>query len=259
MLAPWVIEHMPAHRIYVEPYGGGASVLLRKARSWCEVYNDLDGEIVNVFRVVRDHGPELRRLLDATPFARQEFDDAHKPARDPVEQARDTIIRSFMGYGADSVTRTRKSGFRANSNHENQGRTAARDWRNYAPAIDQIRERLMGVTIENRDALQVMSAQDSVDTLHFVDPPYLFETRQDKRHGYRFEMTNEDHERLIDFLQTKIKGMVMLCGYDNALYCARLDWMRITRSAYADGGSKRTEVLWMNNACVNAQAQQRLL
>jgi hypothetical protein len=70
LLAPWIIEHFPDHKIYVEPYGGGASVLLRKPRSYSEVYNELDGDVVNVFRCLRDHGPELRRRLTLTPFAR---------------------------------------------------------------------------------------------------------------------------------------------------------------------------------------------
>lgn len=257
MLAPWIIEHLPPHRIYVEPYGGGASVLLRKKRAWAEVYNDLDGEIVNVFRVMQTWSHELRRLLEATPFARAEFNLAHEKTDSPLERARRTIVRSFMGHGADSVTRLARGGFRANSNHEGQGRNAALDWVNYMPAMEAIRDRLMGVIVENRDAREVMSIQDSSQTLHFVDPPYPFETRSDKRHGYRFEMSNEDHEFLLDFLK-HLKGMVVLCGYHNALYAARLDWQRFERRAYADGAAARTECLWLNPSAVRAQEQQSL-
>lgn len=72
-LAPWIIQHLPQHRVYVEPFGGGGSVLLRKPRSYAEVYNDLDGEIVNLFLIARDHGQELQQKLELTPFARDEF------------------------------------------------------------------------------------------------------------------------------------------------------------------------------------------
>ena len=115
MLAPWIIEHFPAHRIYCEPYGGGASVLLRKERAWGEVYNDLDGEVVNIFQVMRDNHAALMEALRSTPYARAEFDiaQAREVCPDPVERARRSIIMSFMGHGADlfaiEKTRTKKS------------------------------------------------------------------------------------------------------------------------------------------------------
>ncbi len=257
MLAPWITSHFPPHRIYVEAFGGGASVLLRKPRSWAEVYNDLDGEIVNVFRVVQTRPRELERLLAWTPFARAEFDMAHEPSDDPVEQARRSIIRSFMGHGADSLTRGSKSGFRANSNHRNQGRNAAADWANYLPALPAIRDRLTGVIVENRDAKAVMAGQDSPETLHFVDPPYPWATRSEKRHGYRHEMTDQEHLELIAFLRG-LRGMVILCGYPGQLY-GDLEWERREVSAFADGAAKRTEVLWLNPACARAQAQMSLI
>lgn len=94
-LAPWILQHLPPHRCYVEPFGGDASVLLRKPRAYAEVYNDLDGEIVNLFRVARDDGERLARACELTPFSRLEFDDAYTPAEDPLEQARRTVFRSF--------------------------------------------------------------------------------------------------------------------------------------------------------------------
>ena len=105
LLAPWIIGHFPAHRTYVEPFGGAASVLLRKPRSAAEVYNDLDGEIVNMFRVLRSpaQARELIRLVRLTPFARTEYEDAYLSDGDPIEQARRTLLRSFAGFGADSA------------------------------------------------------------------------------------------------------------------------------------------------------------
>ena len=104
ILAPWIISHFPPHRVYVEPFGGAASVLLRKPRSYAEVYNDLDREIVSLFRVARERGEELRRALELTPFARQEYLEAWHPSDDPLEQARRTVIRAYMGFASAAVT-----------------------------------------------------------------------------------------------------------------------------------------------------------
>lgn len=99
MLADWLLGFFPPHRIYVEPYGGAASILLSKERVASEIYNDLDGEIVNLFRVLRspDQSKKLKRLLELTPFARMEFRQSYKASKRPLEQARRTIVRSFMG------------------------------------------------------------------------------------------------------------------------------------------------------------------
>ena len=242
-LAPWIIEHMPPHRVYVEPYGGGGSVLLRKPRSHAEIWNDLDGEIVNLFRVLREgHGGDLARALEMTPFARDEFDDAYSPTDDAVERARRLIIRSFMGFGSNGHNRA--TGFRANSNRS--GSTPAHDWQNYPASLRLVAERIKGVTIENRDARIVMSAHDGPDTLHYVDPPYVFETRSDLSKNYAHELTDSDHSELLQFLTT-LKGRVILSGYPSAMYDSALPgWRRIEKQALADGAAKRIEVLWLN-------------
>jgi DNA adenine methylase len=253
MLAPWIISHFPPHRTYVEPFGGAGSVLMRKPRSYAEVYNDLDSEVVNLFRVLRERGPDLRALLKLTPFARVEFDMSYEASPDPVERARRTIIRSFMGFGSNSVNREAKTGFRANANRS--GTTPAHDWVNYPDCIEVFTERLSGVVIENRDAIEVMAQQDSPDALHFVDPPYVHDTRSEK-HRYACEMTDGDHERLLSFLPT-LKGAVILCGYEHPLY-ERLGWHTTTREAHADGARDRIEVLWLNPAAEAAQPQPTL-
>lgn len=123
-LAPWVLRHFPAHRTYVEPFGGAASVLLRKERAYAEVYNDLDGEVVGLFRVLQndDAAARLMRLLEMTPFARAEFRLAYEPTDDPVERARRLIIRAFMGFGsnahASAAKGHRSTGFRASSDRK---------------------------------------------------------------------------------------------------------------------------------------------
>jgi len=141
-LAPWIISHLPRHRVYVESFGGGASVLLRKPRSYAEIYNDLDGEIVNLFRMARDHGAELVRVCELTPFARDEFAHAYDSSADPLEQARRTLIRAFMGFSSAAASAAQRTGFRANSNRS--GTTPAQDWKNYPAHLHSVIDRLRG-------------------------------------------------------------------------------------------------------------------
>lgn len=252
-LAPWIISHFPPHKAYVEPFGGAASVLMRKARSYAEVYNDLDGEVVNLFRILRDKemASELERRMRMTPFARDEFNESYGTPSDDIDRARYMMVRAFMGFGSDGHNADAgKTGFRANSNRS--GTTPAHDWANFPDQIMRFSERLYGVVIENRDALEVMSQQDSPETLHFVDPPYVHDTRGAK-HSYRFEMSDKDHERLCEFL-IGLKGLVILCGYRHPIY-DRLGWETRERETHADGARERTEVIWMNESCARAQAQ----
>ena len=275
-LAPWIISHFPRHRIYVEPFGGAASVLLRKPRCYSEVYNDLDRFVVNLFEVLRDpeRGDALVELLRLTPYARAEFVAAKDTSDDPVEWARQLIIRSFMGFGSNAHSSSpvalatgfkthtrpkadyRTTGFRANSNRS--GTTPAHDWANYPDALGAINARLRGVTIENRPAVEVMRQHDGPQTLHYVDPPYLPETRSpankyDLKHRmYRHELSVGDHIELLAFLQT-LQGMVLLSGYPSLLYEEALPgWRRIETATHADGARPRTEVLWLNPACAEA-------
>ena len=250
LLAPWVIEHFGPHRVYVEPYGGAASVLLRKPRTYAEIYNDLDQSVVNLFSVLRsDRAGELIDKLRLTPFARTEFRAAYEPAIDPVERARRLIIRSFMGHGSNGHARS--TGFRANSNRS--GTTPAKDWDNLPDAMLQVIDRFQGVIIESKNAIDVMQQHDSRHTLHYVDPPYMFETRSDLAKDYAFELTDADHVALLETLKS-LEGLVVLSGYPSALYDEHLiRWKRIERTALADGARKRTEVLWLNECAVAAQ------
>ncbi len=249
LLAPWIISQMPPHRVYVEPYGGAASVLMRKPRSYAEVYNDLDGEVVSLFKILRDPtaSQELERRLRMTPFSRDEFDAAYGDAVDEIESARFLIIRAFMGFGSDGHNiSSGKTGFRANSNRS--GTTPAHDWAGWPQHIASFTSRLSGVVIENRDAAKIIAQQDGPETLFYVDPPYVHETRGAK-HGYRHELSNEDHDRLLKILGC-VEGMVMLSGYDTEKYNA-LGWHKVTKATKADGARSRTECLWFNDAAKN--------
>jgi DNA adenine methylase len=248
-IAPWIISHFPQHRCYVEAFGGGGSVLIRKPRAYGEVYNDLNGEVVNLFRVARDQGSELVRLLELTPYSRDEFDLSYQRSEDLLEQARRTLVRSLMGFGTNffrpnkdgSICRT---GFRTCTSR--RGTTPASDWRRYPINLVAVIERLQGVVIENRDAFEIMETHDGPETLHYVDPPYVPETRNVGR-DYSHEMTEKDHRRLASFLKT-LKGQVVLSGYPSPLY-SRLykGWKTSQCRALADGARERTEMLWLRN------------
>lgn len=267
-LAPWIIQFFPPHRCYVEPFGGGGSVLLRKERSYAEVYNDLDVEVVNLFRVMRDRGDELLRKLELTPFSNDEFKAAFFMCDDPLEQARRTVVRSFLGYGSASVTEYKHStrigkpttGFRACSNRS--GTSPAHDWNNYPTEARAIVERLRGVVIDNADFEKVILQHDSPRTLFYADPPYVAETR-DKGKDYAHEMTEADHFRLANALNDAL-GMAVVSGYPSALYEKLFaGWKRFEVAALADGARPRTEVVWINGArqaaLSAAQLQPRLI
>jgi DNA adenine methylase len=211
------------------------------------VYNDLDGEIVNLFRVVRDplRGRELVRLLKLTPYARTEFEDSYLTSGDPIEQARRTVVRSFMGF-ASTLTGKWSTGFRSNSNRS--GTNPAHDWRNYPDALENMIDRLQGVVIENKPATEIMLTQDTPETLHYVDPPYLVETRSGRWAGnaYRHEMSDNDHRYLAEVLHD-MRGMVIVSGYESKLYNDLFSgWQRVEKDSHADGAAKRTEVLWLS-------------
>lgn len=246
-LAPWIISHFPAHRVYVEPYGGAGSVLLRKPRSYAEVYNDMDGEVVNLFRVLRDPAlaERLRRQVELTPFAREEFAVSYIPDADPIEQARRTLVRAFMGFGSSAHNSSKATGFRANSNRPVT--TPAHDWANWPAVIPAIVERLAGVVIENHPAVEVIRQHDGPETLIYADPPYVHATRGERQAGnYRFEMDDDAHRELAAVLHG-CRGMVVISGYRCPLYDELYgDWQRIDRAAYADGARPRTESLWLS-------------
>jgi DNA adenine methylase len=253
-IAPRVIALFPEHRRYVEPFGGGAGVLVRKPRVAAEVYNDLDGEVVNVFRVLRDprRARRLKAALEMTPFSRVEFNLSYEPHREPVEQARRTIMRSFMAFGT-THRRASRSGFRAAQIQRNT--TSAWDFRTWTESLALFTSRLRGVVIENRAGVDVIVQQDHTDTLFFCDPPYVRATRSSlKGHGrkdgaYAHEMTDADHAALAGVLRG-IEGMAVVCGYACALYDRELypDWHRVELKTVADGAKPRVEVLWFNAA-----------
>lgn len=254
-LASWVMQFFPPHEIYTEAFGGAAGVLLQKPRSHGEVYNDLDGEVVNFFRCLRDpvQRERLQELVRLTPYARDEFDLAWEPCEDPVERARRTAMRAQMGFGSAGAVKG-STGLRTDL--KRRFTTAQQDWASYPAAIAAAGARLVGVLIENRPAIDVLQQHDGPTTLHFVDPPYVHETRvMRSRGGYRHELTDDDHADLLDALRG-LAGMVVLSGYACELYNDRLrGWESYATNARISAGrgtAIRTETLWINPACSDA-------
>lgn len=263
-LAPWVMQFFPEHSIYVEPFGGAAGILLQKPKVTAEVYNDLDSDVSNVFRVLRcsRSSKRLAELLTLTPYARDEFESSYEPTDDPIERARRTLIRAHMGFGSAGATKG-KTGFRSDS-RRSYG-TASHVWAKYPKYVVAFHARLAGVIVENRPAVDVIRSHDSLDTLFYVDPPYLHGTRCMARPNggkhYSHEMSDADHAELIETLKG-VDGFVALSGYGSDFYADRLPgWeMRSTEARISSGRGTgiRTECLWLNPRCAEAQEQLSL-
>jgi DNA adenine methylase len=249
-LAPWLLEQFPPAEefdAYVEVFGGGASVLLRKTRSKVEVYNDLDCQVVNFFRVLRERTSDLVQAVALTPFSRQEFDLSYEAAADPVEAARRFVSRCYFGHGTCSMDTDDSNGFRS---CDIRARKAyAREWTGVPEAIVAAAERMRGVTIENLDFRKLIPKFDDARTLFYVDPPYPMSTRRAGGKGYVHEMCDASHRELA-WLLGQIKGKALVSGYPCRLYDELFKgWRRSEKAVSANGqvGSvPRKEICWRN-------------
>ncbi len=247
--APWIISHFPEHKIYVDVFGGAASVLLRKPRSHMEIVNDIDAEIVNVYHMLRDRGDELRRHLALTPYSRAEFYDCIEKTNSDLENARRTIVRSFFGIG-DSISNN--TGFR---NSKSSNTSPASQWHNWLPALDQIIDRFRGVMIEQNSWEAMLEKYDTTETLFYLDPPYVGSTR-DGKHGYTYELDDAGHRSLLATIQ-KLKGHAVLSGYNCDLYDG-LKWKRAAKQFKTQGDTSRHEMLWLCPKTVASEKQMEL-
>lgn len=244
-LAPWIIENLPEHKLYIEPFGGSLSVLLRKQRSKREIVNDVDSELVNLYFVARDFGAELKQKLSLTPHAREEYLLSMDPLPESesniskIERARRTVVRCFFGIG-DSFLWNHNA-FR---NSKESNTCVATSWRNYHEAFEGIINRLAGVTIENLSYDKLFDKYDSKDAVWYLDPPYMKETRT-RKHSYREDWSEMKHNQFISHVKN-LKGRVILSGYDSELYNLEFkDWARTTKEATTNAGKKRNEILWI--------------
>ncbi len=250
-LGEWIISNLPPHHVYVEPFGGAASVLLQKEPARIEVYNDLDQNVVNLFRVLRVPGraAELRRALELTLFSRAEFEDAfHLVENDPVEQARRLILR--MGQSVGNKGRTDRSGWRTRTSKSRISPCDA--WSGWPAHMPAIVDRLRYTIIECLPWQRVFALYDDPATLFYLDPPYPCVTRtRQNRKMYAHEMSEEQHRELLATV-SQAKGMVALSTYPNGIYEeALVGWTELRQKARAQTNAPRTEVLWLNPAAAS--------
>lgn len=260
-LRHWIIEHLPAHQFYAEPFAGAASVLLAKRPAPKEeLINDLNRDVVNLFRVMQHpkRYRELVRRLSWTPYASQELEIAREDSDEPVERARRLVVRSFMGIEVAGV-KAKRTGFRMGNvdlrRVDRDGlrtfRNCAADWSNWKESLPLIRARLEKVMIYERDALEFIELMDTPGCLLYVDPPYQHDTRSETRYAVEFEA--ERHDVLLKRLMA-CKAMVVLSGYPHASYdepLAAANWKRVEKESRANmmkENDTRTEVLWINPA-----------
>ncbi|MFV0413327.1 MAG: DNA adenine methylase [Oscillospiraceae bacterium] len=222
--ADWIVQHMPPHKFYLEPYFGSGAVFFKKPKARFETISDVDGMVVNYFKAVRDYPEQLARAINLTPYARQEYNEIQENhageeiqlTGDCVEDARRFAVRCFQGFGSKMADRC---GWK-NTKHSN-GPINPQVWANVPADVLQATERLKGVQVENADAVQLIRACNAEDCLIYADPPYIGSLRNNKR-IYRAEMMDEQqHNALLDALLAH-KGAVILSGYENDLYNAAL-------------------------------------
>ncbi len=239
-IAEWIIGHIPPHVHYLEPYFGSGAVFFNKVPSQVETINDIDGQVVGFFRILRDNPDKLARAIKLTPYSRKEYEDAFYLCGDQLEDARRFCIRCWMAYGPKTV---RKTGWRNDVEGRN-GNSCPRVWDSVPGRLIAVAERLKDAQIESRPAVDMITRNNKPRVLIYADPPYVLNTRMGKQ--YAHEMTNEDHIQLIEALDQHT-GPALLSGYACDLYDSRLKhWERETCKALAEGGRSREEVLWIN-------------
>ena len=245
-LAEWIIGHFPKHRSYLEPFFGSGTVLFRKSRSPIETVNDLDDDVVNLFDWIKRDPERLARVIALTPYARTEYERAYAAKdteTDSFQRAVYFYIRMMMGHGF------RMTGEKVGWKNDVQGREAAyaaRQWGGSPETIIKAAERLLGVQIENKPAIELIRRFNYPNVLIYADPPYVLSTRYGNRKQYRHEMTDDDHAELLEALKAHT-GPVIVSGYETDLYNDTLrGWHKESKAARTQTTAERVETIWMN-------------
>jgi DNA adenine methylase len=248
----WLLPMLPTCHHYCEPFAGSGAVLLNRESSPIETYNDIDGDVVNFFRVLRDRHEELVRAIALTPFSREEYHQAIYGGTNgvsDVERARRFYIKARQTR--TGLAQTASLGRWANCKDTSRAGMSGvvSRWLGGVDALDDIVRRLIRVQIENRPAVDVIHLYDSSRTLFYCDPPYLHATRGDAK-AYGFEMDEEQHREFAEAVNA-CKGMVAVSGYDHPLMDELFKpgrWLKTqgTDKTIHSTKGKRSEVLWTN-------------
>lgn len=249
-IADWIISHFPENyekMVYLEPFVGSGAVFFNKNPGAVETINDLESEIVNLFQVLRDQPEELKRVLDLTPYSREEYDKSFEPCDEPIEKARRYMVKTAQAIGA-KLQGTQKCGWR---NHKQMkiGGTACK-WAGITETIDTAAARLRGdtthlVQIEHMDALKLIERYNNPDVLMYLDPPYV---RSARKSGalYNHEMDDEGQILLLDTIE-KSRAKIVISGYESELYNQRLaGWYKDSTQSQTTSAKMATETIWMN-------------
>ena len=240
-MAKQIVSMMPHHRSYLEPFFGSGAVLFNKPLSAIETVNDIDGDIVNFFKVLKERASDLAEAIALTPYAREVFDDAHENrGTDSFDRAYRFAIRLSMGHGFKTY---RKTGFKIDV-YARERSYCVDSWNKMPYTLAQAALRLKQVQIENRPALELIRRFNYHNVLIYADPPYLMNTRCGKQ--YRCEMNEQDHLDLLSAVCDH-KGFAMISGYPSEMYDRELrGWEKYQRKSYNQNADERTEVVWCN-------------
>lgn len=246
----WLLPLLPEATHYCEPFAGSAAVLLNREPAPVETYNDIDGEVVNFFRVLRDAQEDLIRAIGLTPFSREELRIAAEESIErlsELERARRFFVRARQVR--TGLAQTASAGRWAHCKLTSRAGMAGAvsRWLGSVEGLSEIVQRLLRVQIENAPAIDVIQRYDSKETLFYCDPPYPHDSRGDI-HAYRYEMTDAHHRELAEVL-TNVKGKVALSGYRCELLDKLYkDWNCVEAPSKQCLSVKqpRTEILWVN-------------
>ncbi|GAA4459071.1 DNA adenine methylase [Novipirellula rosea] len=252
--ANWILEHFPDHRIYVEPYGGMANVLLKKQRSEIEIYNDLDFRLVNLFRVIRD--PEklklLQQMCELTPYSRKEFESLvqEKEPSDPVQRAYWFFVRCRQARGGLGSQALTPSAWATSKRARRQMPEPISKYLSAVDGLPEVADRFRTVVVESLPALDLFRKYDSDDSLFYCDPPYPHGTLANQKQPlYEFTMSDAEHLLFLNTIKA-LEAKVIVSGYSTPVYDRELSsWRKLEKSThvqFSNSGGSRSEVLWMN-------------
>ncbi len=238
-LADWIINMFPVHDVYCEPFFGSGAVFFSKSPSGTETINDIDSNIVNLFRVVRNSADELARVIEMTPYAREEYRDCYDSSGDEVEKARRFLVRTWQGFGGKTYCSTGWAHDRTNTVFR------PKYWCKLPERILETVERLKMAQIENMNALELIEMYKSKNTLLYVDPPYLKSTRSQLHYACEFAKP-EEHKELLQLCK-KHKGHLILSSYENDLYNNELEgWEKRSRKVATNAAGSAIETLYLS-------------